>query len=95
MASNFAHPAYEAMLIDLATEENCWFVYTINYWLINVTVMMGAGIAGAFYDHHFFELLLVMTTIADFSYVIMFWKFQETRPEGFIFEHGKGLTATF
>lgn len=95
VASNFAHPAYEAMLIDLTTEKNRRFVYTINYWLINVAVMMGAGIAGAFYDHHFFELLLVMTTIAGFSYVIMFWKFQETRPEGFVFEHGKGLTATF
>ncbi|MEQ9810097.1 MDR family MFS transporter [Streptococcus jiangjianxini] len=95
VASNFAHPAYEAMLIDLTTEENRRFVYTINYWLINVAVMMGAGIAGAFYDHHFFELLLVMTLMAAFSYVIMCWKFEETRPKDFSFIHGRGVLATF
>lgn len=95
VASNFAHPAYEAMLIDLTTEENRRFVYTINYWMINVAVMMGAGIAGVFYDHHFFELLLVMTAIAAFSYLIMLWKFEETRPEDFVFAHGRGVLATF
>lgn len=95
VASNFAYPAYEAMLIDLTTEENRRFVYTINYWLINVAVMVGAGIAGAFYDHHFFELLLAMTLIAASSYIIMRWKFEETRPKNFAFAHGRGILATF
>lgn len=93
--SNFAHPAYEAMLIDLTNEKNRRFVYTINYWLINVAVMLGAGIAGAFYDHHFFELLLVMTAIAAFTFIIMYFKFEETRPLDFVFEHGKGILSTF
>lgn len=95
VAANFSQPAYEAMLIDLTTEDNRRFVYTINYWLINVAVMIGAGIAGAFYDHHFFELLLVMTLIAAFSYVIMLLKFRETRPTDLTFSHGRGVLATF
>lgn len=93
--SNFNHPAYDAMIIDLANEENRRFVYTLNYWLINVAVMLGAGIAGAFYDHHFFELLIAMTGMALFTFLVMYLKFAETRPSGFVFEHGKGILSTF
>lgn len=93
--SNFNHPAYDAMIIDLTDEKNRRFVYTINYWLINVAVMLGAGIAGAFYDHHFFELLIAMTGIALFTYLVMQAKFAETRPADFVFEHGKGILSTF
>lgn len=83
------------MLIDLTDEKNRRFVYTINYWLINVAVMIGAGVAGAFYDDHFFELLLVMTAIALFTFLIMFFYFEETRPADLVFEHGRGLMSTF
>ena len=92
--SNFNHPAYDAMIIDLTDERNRRYVYTINYWLINVAVMLGAGIAGAFYDHHFFELLIAMTAIALFTFLIMRLKFAETRPSDFVFEHGKGVLST-
>lgn len=92
--SNFNHPAYDAMIIDLTNESNRRYVYTINYWLINVAVMLGAGIAGAFYDHHFFELLIAMTAIALFTFLIMRLKFAETRPSDFVFEHGKGVLST-
>lgn len=93
--SNFSFPAFDAMLIDLTNEKNRRFVYTINYWLINVAVMIGAGVAGAFYDDHFFELLLVMTAIALFTFLIMFFYFEETRPADLVFEHGRGLMSTF
>lgn len=93
--SNFCHPAYDAMIIDLTNEKNRRYVYTINYWLINVAVMMGSGIAGAFYDKHFFELLIVMTGIACFTFLVMFLKFQETQPTDLVFEHGKGILSTF
>ncbi|MGT2683348.1 MFS transporter [Streptococcus porci] len=92
--SNFNHPAYDAMIIDLTDESNRRYVYTINYWLINVAVMLGAGIAGAFYDHHFFELLIAMTAIALFTFLIMRLKFAETGPSDFVFEHGKGVLST-
>lgn len=95
VCSNFAHPAYDAMIIDLTDESNRRFVYTISYWILNVAVMLGAGIAGAFYDKHFFELLLAMTAIAAFTYLIMLWKFEETRPADFVFAHGQGILSTF
>lgn len=93
--SNFNHPAYDAMIIDLTDEKNRRYVYTINYWLINVAVMFGAGIAGAFYDHHFFELLIAMTGIALFTFMVMYFKFAETRPVNLVFNHGKGILSTF
>ncbi|MCC9831767.1 MFS transporter, partial [Streptococcus agalactiae] len=58
IAHQFYFPAYEAMTIDLTNEQNRRFVYTIGYWLVNIAVMLGSGIAGIFYDHHFFELLI-------------------------------------
>ncbi|MFA9413674.1 MULTISPECIES: MFS transporter [unclassified Streptococcus] len=93
--SNFAHPAYDAMIVDLTNEGNRRFVYTISYWILNVAVMLGSGVAGAFYDKHFFELLLAMTGIAAVTYLIMLWKFEETRPADFVFHHGQGLLSTF
>ncbi|WP_162011177.1 MFS transporter [Streptococcus sp. S784/96/1] len=93
--SNFNHPAYDAMIIDLTDEKNRRYVYTINYWLINVAVMLGSGIAGAFYDHHFFELLIAMTGIALFTFMAMYFKFAETRPVNLDFNHGKGILSTF
>lgn len=48
IASSFYGPAYEAMLIDLTDESNRRFVYTINYWFINIAVMFGAGLSGLF-----------------------------------------------
>lgn len=95
VALNFTYPAYDAMIIDLTDEDKRHFVYTINYWIHNVAAMLGAGIAGAFYDQHFFELLLAMTAIAAFTYVIMLWWFAETRPADVTFEHGKGVLSTF
>lgn len=95
VASNFSHPAYDAMIIDLTDETNRRFVYAISYWIINVAVMLGAGIAGAFYDQHFFELLLAMTAVAIFTYLVMLWKFEETRPADFVFEHGQGILSPF
>lgn len=92
--SNFCHPAYDAMIIDLTDLKNRRFVYTMNYWLINIAVMVGAGIAGAFYDHYFFELLLVMTGIAAFSYLVMLFLFHETRPADLDFSHGTGVLST-
>lgn len=62
IASSFYGPAYEAMLIDLTDESNRRFVYTINYWFINIAVMFGAGLSGLFYDHHFLALISSLIT---------------------------------
>lgn len=92
--SSFYAPAYEAMLIDLTDESNRRFVYTINYWLINIAVMLGAGIAGLFYDRFFLELLLALLVVNILCFTIAWFFFEETRPEEMEFEHGSGLLST-
>lgn len=93
--SNFSQPAFDAMIIDLTDMTNRRFVYTMSYWLINISVMLGAGIAGVFYDHHFFQLLVGMSLIALVTFLIMYFKFGETKPKHLKFQHGAGILSTF
>ncbi|MEW6856303.1 MFS transporter, partial [Streptococcus iniae] len=95
ISSCFYGPAYEAMLIDLTDSSNRRFVYTINYWLINIAVMFGAGIAGLFYDHYFIELLLAMFVVNLLCFFVAYYKFHETRPDDHDFAHNSSLSATF
>ncbi|MCP1639501.1 DHA1 family multidrug resistance protein B-like MFS transporter [Streptococcus gallinaceus] len=95
IAHQFYSPAYEAMTVDLTDEHNRRFVYTIGYWLINIAVMLGAGIAGLFYDRYFFQLLLVLLMISVICLLVAHFCFDETRPDGMTFEHGHGLFSTF
>lgn len=93
LASSFYAPAYEAMLIDLTDDSNRRFVYTINYWFINIAIMLGAGISGLFYDQYFLELLIVLLIINIVCFGIAYRYFGETRPEHYRFEHGVGILA--
>ncbi|HEQ4612049.1 TPA: MFS transporter [Streptococcus pyogenes] len=95
IASSFYGPAYEAMLIDLTDESNRRFVYTINYWFINIAVMFGAGLSGLFYDHHFLALLVALLLVNVLCFGVAYYYFDETRPETHAFDHGKGLLDSF
>ncbi|WP_221913364.1 MDR family MFS transporter [Streptococcus halichoeri] len=94
-ASSFYAPAYEAMLIDLTDASNRRYVYTLNYWFINIAVMFGAGLAGLFYDRYFFELLLALFVVSLICLGVAYLYFQETKPASHHFEHGSGILATF
>ncbi|WP_307975857.1 MFS transporter [uncultured Streptococcus sp.] len=95
VAYQFYSPAYDAMTIDLTDESDRRFVYTIGYWLVNIAVMLGAGIAGIFYDKFFFELLIALLVISFGCFLVAHFKFDETRPADMVFEHGKGILSTF
>ena len=93
-AGTFSWPAIDAMIIDLTDEQNRRFVYPISYWFVNVSVMLGAGLAGFFYDHHFFELLLVLTVISFLNFFLAWKYFSESKPANLVFEHGSSPLAT-
>ena len=95
LSSAFYAPAYEAMLIDLTDASNRRFVYTINYWFINIAVMFGAGISGLFYDHYFWELLIALFIVNLGCFFIAYYKFGETKPADQQFEHQTGIVGTF
>lgn len=60
VASGLISPAAEAMLIDLSTKETRAFMYSINYWAVNLSVMIGFIAGGWFFEHHFFQLIGVL-----------------------------------
>ncbi|MGP4080798.1 MDR family MFS transporter [Pseudalkalibacillus sp. R45] len=60
IASGLVNPAAEAMLIDVSTKETRAFMYAINYWAVNMSLMLGLIVGGFLYKTHFFELLLAL-----------------------------------
>jgi MFS transporter, DHA1 family, multidrug resistance protein B len=58
VSSGFVNPAASAMLIDVSTKETRSFMYSINYWAVNLSIMLGLIIGGWFYKTHLFELLI-------------------------------------
>lgn len=57
VSSGIVNPASEAMLIDVSTKETRAFMYSVNYWAVNLSIMIGLMIGGWFFEQHFFELI--------------------------------------
>ncbi|MDC3413617.1 MFS transporter [Aquibacillus sp. 3ASR75-11] len=69
VASGFINPAAEAMLIDVSTKETRAFMYSVNYWAVNMSMMLGLIIGGWFFKTHFFELLIGLVLMS----VVTLW----------------------
>lgn len=65
ISSGLVNPAAEAMLIDVSTKDTRSFMYAINYWAINMSIMIGLIVGGWFFEEHLTELLgvLIMMSI--------------------------------
>jgi DHA1 family multidrug resistance protein B-like MFS transporter len=64
VSSGFVNPAAEAMLIDLSTKKTRAFMYSINYWAVNLSIMLGLIVGGWLYKTHFFELLMALSVMS-------------------------------
>ncbi|WP_407272516.1 MDR family MFS transporter [Radiobacillus sp. PE A8.2] len=69
IASGFENPAAEAMLIDVSTKETRSFMYAINYWAVNMSLMLGLIIGGWFYESYLFQLFLALIVMS----VVTLW----------------------
>jgi DHA1 family multidrug resistance protein B-like MFS transporter len=63
-STGFIYPASEAMLIDVSTKETRAFIYSINYWIRNFSLMLGLMIGGWFFQTHLFELLIALLILS-------------------------------
>lgn len=59
-SSGLVNPAAEAMLIDVSTKQTRAFMYAINYWAVNMSLMLGLIVGGWFFKEHLFQLLAVL-----------------------------------
>ncbi len=69
--NSISNPAAEAMLIDVSTDETRAFIYSINYWALNAGIMIGGIVGGLFYNHHRFELYILLTATSLINLFLM------------------------
>ncbi|RLQ92770.1 MFS transporter [Planomicrobium sp. Y74] len=61
VASSLGRPAMRAIIIDSTSPENRKAVYAIDYWLINLSLAVGAALGGLLYINHQIELFLLLS----------------------------------
>ncbi|WP_312040533.1 MDR family MFS transporter [Leuconostoc lactis] len=90
---SFASPAEEAMMIDVSTVKNRKFIYAMIYWVINLAVMIGAGLGGWFFKTARFQLLIGTAIGALMSLIIVLVWITETLPKDKRPTHGQSVWA--
>ncbi len=61
ITSSLGRPAMHAIIIDSTTPENRKAVYTVEYWLTNLSMAIGAALGGLLYVNHQIELFALLT----------------------------------
>jgi len=78
IGSGLMLPASEAMLIDVSTKENRKFLYSINYWSVNLSTAIGAIVGGLFFKSYLFELFCTMTLVSAITLSLVLFFLQES-----------------
>ncbi|MGE6370046.1 MDR family MFS transporter [Planococcus kocurii] len=61
IASSLGRPAMHAIIIDSTTPENRKAIYAIDYWMVNLSMAIGAALGGLLYLNHQIELFMLLT----------------------------------
>ncbi|ANU13133.1 hypothetical protein B481_0482 [Planococcus halocryophilus Or1] len=64
VTSSLGRPAMHAIIIDSTTPENRKAIYAIDYWMVNLSMAIGAALGGLLYLDHQIELFMVLTVTA-------------------------------
>ncbi|PFK33198.1 MFS transporter [Bacillus cereus] len=64
ITSSLGRPSMQAIIIDSTTPENRKAVYTIDYWLMNLSMAIGAALGGYLYINHQQELFILLTCVS-------------------------------
>lgn len=62
--SSLGRPSMHAIIIDSTTPENRKAIYTIDYWLMNLSMAIGAALGGLLYTNHQKELFILLTFVS-------------------------------
>lgn len=79
--TSMAMPANDSMIVDVTTTENRKFVYTVNYWAVNVALATGAMLGGFLYGQHFGLLLVIAAVGMGGSLLATVLLISETKPQ--------------
>lgn len=61
ISSSLGRPSMSAIIMDSTTKETRKSVYALDYWLINLSMAIGAAMGGLLYSHHQLELFIILT----------------------------------
>ncbi|GFH43213.1 MFS transporter [Lactococcus hodotermopsidis] len=78
IASACISPASEAMLIDVSSEETRGFMYAINYWASNLSMMLGITIGGWLFEKAFIWLVISLVIINTINFLLTKFFITET-----------------
>ena len=79
--TNLALPANDSTIIDVTPVEDRKYVYTVNYWMINVALGTGALLGGFLYGTHFGGVILGGAIAMVFVLLVTVLLVAETKPE--------------
>lgn len=78
ICGGLSNPASYAMLIDISTPAQRKLLFSIRYWVINFSFVVGGIIGAFFFKTHFFELLLVLCCGAAFTTILIVFFIDES-----------------
>ncbi len=79
ISSSLGKPSMSAIIMDSTTKETRKSVYALDYWLVNLSMAIGAAMGGLLYSNHQLELFIILTctsTIIAIAYKI--WLIEDT-----------------
>jgi MFS transporter, DHA1 family, multidrug resistance protein B len=78
--TNMALPANDSTIIDVTPPEDRKYVYTVNYWVINLALGGGALLGGFLYGSHFGAVILGGAIGMGFALLVTVLLVAETKP---------------
>jgi DHA1 family multidrug resistance protein B-like MFS transporter len=78
--TNMALPANDSTIIDVTPPEDRKYVYTVNYWVINLALGSGALLGGFLYGSHFGAVILGGAIGMGFALLVTVLLVAETKP---------------
>ena len=78
--SNLALPANDTTIIDVTPPEDRRYVYTVNYWVVNLALGGGALVGGFLYNAHFGAVIVAGAIGMGGALVVTVLFVSETRP---------------
>lgn len=99
VSQGLINPAADAMLIDLSNSESRPKIFSVNYWITNLSIIIGTVIGGWMFEDYFSELLLFLFILSCITSALTILKIQETFSPSQVIEQGysaiKSLSSIF
>lgn len=74
----FFNTASQAMIVDVTETSNRKFVYSVQYWVVNLAILFGSALSGWFFRDYLVWLLLAITLEEIFSFLVILLFIPET-----------------